>query len=74
METRGALGNVAANMGQILIVALVLAAAVGIGSALTQHFLNQPIDFNLVASLALAFGVIAAFLGIVFSLVLKRFP
>jgi predicted PurR-regulated permease PerM len=72
METRGALGNVAANLGQILLIAVVLAACVGIGSWLTQFALKVPIDYNLVAELAVIFGIITAFASIVFSLVARR--
>jgi predicted PurR-regulated permease PerM len=71
METRGALGNVAANLGQILLIAVVLAACVGIGSWLTQFALKVPIDYNLVAELAVIFGIITAFASIVFSLVAR---
>ncbi len=66
------LGNVAANLGQILLISLVLAACVGIGSWLTQFTLKVPIDYNLVAELALIFGIITAFAGIVFTLVARR--
>ena len=72
METRGVLGNVAANLGQVLLVAIVLAACVGIGSWLTQFALKVPMNYNLVAELALIFGIITAFAGIVFSLVARR--
>jgi predicted PurR-regulated permease PerM len=72
METRSVLGNVAANLGQILLISIVLAACVGIGSWLTQFALKVPIDYNLVAELAVIFGIITAFAGIVFSLVAKR--
>jgi predicted PurR-regulated permease PerM len=72
METRGVLGNVAANLGHILLISIVLAACVGIGSWLTQFTLKVPVDYNLVAELAVLFGIITAFAGIVFSLVAKR--
>ncbi len=72
VETRNILGSVAANLGQILIVALVMAACVGIGSWLTQFALQVPINYSLVAELALIFGIITAFAGIVFSLVTRR--
>ena len=72
METRGGLKSVAENLGQVLLVSLVLAACVGIGSWLTQFALKLPINYNLVAELALVFGIITAFAGIVFSLVARR--
>ncbi len=72
METRSVLGNVAANLGQILLISIVLAACVGIGSWLTQFALKVPIDYNLVAELTVIFGIITAFAGIVFSLVARR--
>ncbi len=72
METRNILGNVAANLGEILLVSVVLAACVGIGSWLTQFALKVPIDYALVAELAAIFGIITAFAGIVFSLVVRR--
>lgn len=72
METRNVLGNVAANLGQIMLVAVVMAACVGIGSWLTQFTLKLAIDYGLVAELAAIFGIITAFTGIVFSLVAKR--
>jgi len=72
METHGVLGNVAANLGQILLVALVLAACVGIGSWLTQFALKVPINYNLIGELALFFGGITAFAGIIFNLVARR--
>ncbi len=72
MEIRSVLGNVAANLGQILLISIVLAACVGIGSWLTQFALKVPIDYNLVAELTVIFGIITAFAGIVFSLVARR--
>ncbi len=72
METRNILGSVAANLGQILLVSVVLAACVGIGSWLTQSALKVPINYNLVAELAVIFGIITAFAGIVFKLVVRR--
>lgn len=72
VETQGVLKSVAANLGQILTVSIVLAACVGIGSWLTQFALKVPVNYSLVAELALIFGVIIAFGGIVFSLIAKR--
>lgn len=74
METKKALGDLTNHVVQVLIVALILAVAVGIGSALTQFYLKIPVNYTLVAELAVVFGVIATFLGIVFALVLKHFP
>ncbi len=72
METRGVLGNVAANIGQILLISVVLAACVGIGSWLTQLALKLPVNYSLVAELAVIFGIITAFADIVFTLIARR--
>jgi predicted PurR-regulated permease PerM len=72
METRAVLGNVAANLWNVLIISVILAACVGIGSWLTQLFLKVPMNYNLVAELAVIFGIITAFAGIVFSLMAKH--
>ena len=72
LETRRAIKNLAAHVGQILIIALALAACAGIGSWLTQLVLKVPVNYNLVAMLALVLGAITAFGGIVFSLFIRR--
>ncbi len=72
LETRGVLENVAANIGQILLISIVLAACVGIGSWLTQFALKLPVNYSLAAELAVIFGIITAFAGIVFTLITRR--
>lgn len=71
METRNALGSVAENIGQILLVSLVLAVCVGLGSVLTQYMLKLTPDYTITLELMLIFGVIIAFGGIVFTLLSK---
>lgn len=71
METRSALGSLSANIGKILMVSLLLAASVGIGSALTQHLQSPPVDYNFVAQLVLIFWLITAFGGIVYAMAFK---
>jgi hypothetical protein len=52
-------------------VSLLLAASVGIGSALTQHLQSPPVDYNFVAQLVLIFWLITAFGGIVYAMAFK---
>lgn len=71
METRKALGSVAENIGEILLVSLVLAVCVGLGSVLTQYMLKLTPDYTITLELMLIFGVIIAFGGVVFTLLSK---
>jgi cation transporter-like permease len=72
METRRAISNLMGNLLQIVLISVMLAACVGIGSWLTQSALKVPVDFNLVGMLALIFGVISIFVGVVFSFFSKK--
>jgi hypothetical protein len=72
METRRAISNIMGNLLQIVLISVMLAACVGIGSWLTQNALKVPVDFNLVGMLALIFGVISIFVGVVFSFFSKK--
>lgn len=65
------LNRLMANISTILLVSLVLAACVGIGSLITQYSTKDVIDYALSGQLALIFWVIAAFMGLIFSIVSK---
>jgi hypothetical protein len=54
-----------------LLVSLVLAVCVGLGSVLTQYMLKLTPDYTITLELMLIFGVIIAFGGIVFTLLSK---
>lgn len=72
METAKSLGSMTEKLGQILVISLLLAASVGIGSVLTQYQLKLPIDWTMTGMLMIIFGFIVGFGGIVFTLALKR--
>ncbi|MGE5403227.1 MAG: hypothetical protein ACM3NG_00055 [Candidatus Doudnabacteria bacterium] len=72
METGKAIHSVAENIGEILLVSLVLAVCVGLGSVMTQYMLKLTPDYSITVALMVIFGVITAFGGVVFSLLKKR--
>lgn len=72
METGKAIHSVAENIGEILLVSLVLAVCVGLGSVMTQYMLKLTPDYSITVALMVIFVVITAFGGVVFSLLKKR--
>jgi hypothetical protein len=60
------------NIGEILLVSMVLAVCVGLGSVLTQYMLKLTPDYTVTLELMLIFGVIIAFGGIVFMVLSKQ--
>lgn len=72
METGKAIHSVAENIGEILLVSLVLGVCVGLGSVMTQYMLKLTPDYSITVALMVIFGVITAFGGVVFSLLKKR--
>lgn len=74
METRKALGSVAQHIGEILLVSLVFAICIGLGSVLTQYMLKLNPDYSITVQLMAVFGVIMAFGGIVFTLLSRTSP
>ena len=74
METRKALGSVAQHIGEILLVSLVFAICIGLGSVLTQYMLKLDPDYGITVQLMAVFGVIMAFGGIVFTLLSRTSP
>lgn len=74
MGVKDGLSKVMARLWEIVIMTLILAAGVGLGSLLTQYMLKTPLDFGLTAQLMIIFGAIIAFGGIIFSMMARRVP
>jgi hypothetical protein len=69
MGVKEGVGKVMSRLWQIILVTVMLALGVGIGSLLTQYQMKVALDFSLAAQLMIIFGAIIAFGGIIFSVV-----
>lgn len=74
MESKKALGSVAQHIGEILLVSLLFAVCIGLGSVLTQYMLKLNPDYGITAQLMAVFGVIMVFGGVVFALLSRSSP
>ena len=72
METRKAIESVAQHIGEILLISILFAICMGLGSILTQYMLKLTPDYTVTAQLMVIFGIIMAFGGIVFTLLSRR--